>query len=1547
MPKGSDGIDIHVRYSLPEDISRIAAFHFYAGDEQKAADLFQRASQILDFQKNQTTFQSLSIQRDHTSPAQWMRIIQSIPNSKQARFMFLHSLIEEGNLEEAASQLEDFPESSEKELLKLRINNLEEPVFGSPTRVSKVISHQSHDTSHGFNNSLVHKSAFNPFKELLRTLKNLSIDDVDIPSLDMMIKNHIHDEEVISLARDVYEKFQYYNKAITLTSILERSHPADIHQKRHLARLYSLVQRWQEAFATLQELIKAENNPDHEDLEKYAEAALKTDHIDMAISICQNILKQEPRNSKALILLGEGHMLKGDVVKSIQHMEQVVEMIPEEPDTWLTLARLWKNIGKSDSSFEILSKGVLAIPNDPALLREIGKAHLEKKSPAEAITYLRKAYEIDPNNIDGKLNFAHAEYQIGQYEHAWKLLKPLMRSYKNNPLGARILGKILLAMREYQSAEPILIYAADQFPEDAETVIEACELSMNAAENSIEPPSKEKFERMETILRKSLIVNQDDVRIRLFLTDVDRIKNSDQEAFDSYCKLSNEEFDDHNEISWRIPYGMGKTAMALGKPEIGLASLKEANKKIPGNLLVFRALSEAYLAVNLHGKAQDTAQATLRLAPQDIENILWYAKFKYDNNEPDEAVKALKSALQINPSRSELKLWLSKIMKAMGNVEESKHVLDDLITNSSTDPQELHKAAYICVQLNELELAVNALEKSKHYLDDSNPRLLMDLAEIYSLMDDRKKALQVLNLDESYLRENPHLVLLKSDILSSLGQYDLALSTLNLMDKNAETDLASFDSEVIAVDQSPSPLLYTFDFSYKGYLYRLGQVYRALGDMEKAKKTLSKALYLAPNDIQVQNAVLESHWMSNELIDARNIGSQALSHLSNLTGTDGEQLDLICSYAELLREHGEMDDAKILMDGLTEAGSKSPRYHAIQSLFAANLEGFTSAKTYIDNAVMLMNKDQKSKHGETIQERLREVINFFCLSKAALSNDQHELARKFNKIAFDKFSNQPMINWHFAKTLILNAEYQRIADSVRAVNHMTCKESLSIDNYQLCMKLIKGLEPYYSKEELNCLEARTSIAFSGSLSENQSSEACLSDPESAAALLAGCKDGELANRILNSYPENPEVLRSYGIFALNNKKKDGKKQVEKALYYDTSDPIKHALLAMLNFKDREAAINSLETALAFWPDEPEWHALAAEHYSKINESENASEHISAALQHQPDNPDYWQRSADIRIGNNDLSLAIEDLKRSTALENESPDVWIKLANLNRRMGNISEAYKNYATAGKLDPGNIDFVSKEIEFFIDQKDYITAENRAGQVLETDNNNNVRILLAQVQAKQGKFEQALETLAQASKKNPESIMIRLEKLKIKKDRDNIETVLPDLITLAETNPRHPEVLTTLTDWLIQMNRLKEAELTAQAILRNAPDHAEVHLMLGRLQKMKGQLDQAVAHFSDAIKNDPMLIDAFIELGKTYQERDDLERAIKIFQDGSKVDASDPRPYYYTGLALKECKDYPGAEKMLKQAKRFDPRDTRINRQLGVIKALNLINNLREVN
>jgi tetratricopeptide (TPR) repeat protein len=426
------------------------------------------------------------------------------------------------------------------------------------------------------------------------------------------------------------------------------------------------------------------------------------------------------------------------------------------------------------------------------------------------------------------------------------------------------------------------------------------------------------------------------------------------------------------------------------------------------------------------------------------------------------------------------------------------------------------------------------------------------------------------------------------------------------------------------------------------------------------------------------------------------------------------------------------------------------------------------------------------------------------------------------------------------------------------------------------------------------------------------------------------------------------VLQAYGLYSLHHNRDDAVPFVEKALTINTANPINHALLTHLTFHQPERALKSIETALSFWPDESEWHAMAANLYGKLGNSEMAERHINFALEKQPENAAYWQISAMLNAEANHLEQAKLDLEKSTVYQPDDPKAWTKMAEINRRMGDVPQALDNIRKASHLDPNDQNLVDFEMQLLFDQKNFIDLEVRATEMRSIDpENETTTIFLAKAMANQGKFDQALKVLDKAADQQQGNVQLALERIKIKKDQVGIEPVLPELVTLAEGQPNHPDVLTTLTDWLIQSNRLEEAEEVAQTILRIMPEEAQVYVMLGRLQRMKGKLDQAITHLSEAITLKPTLVDAYIELGKTYQERRDLEKAIDAFQKGSHANQSDPRPYYHAGLALKECKDYSGAELMLKEAKKYAPDDVNIIRQLGAVTALNLNNNIREAN
>ena len=1539
-----DPLEKEIRYDLPEDFNRLGAFYFYIGDDQKSAEAYQNAYDLLNFLKSQTLFQSIKSQKGQISSSLWMGLMNDVPNSKTAKYFFIQNLIDLGKFDEAAEKLDFLENSAEKQILDIQIQK------NTDSKATSTINAIGYNKKNKKATILapyyVHKAKFDDTNKLLETVVSHADIKSHLDMIDDVLQVNLNDLEIVEKIRDIYEKSENIDKALELTSYLERREPDHNQHKQNLARLYSKKNRWDEAFSILQNLVKSTTTPTTQDLERFAESALRTDRVDIAISVCQNILQKESKNPKALILLGESFMSKGDIIKAIQHMEQVVEMIPEEPNTWLTLAHLWEENGQIDRSFEILKKGAQTLPNEPKLLRRLGKEFLNRKSFDQALIHLKQANDIDPENVEGIFYLAQANHLLKQYEAAWNLLQPFKDDYKQHPHIARLMGDILLSMNKREAAEPILLFSADHFPEDAETVMKAARLILDKHEMSFDPIPGNDLEIVARILKKSSDLNPSYPNLKLHLADVERLKGNFDKALSMYREMSPKDKTEKGTEDWRLNYGLGKTATALGEFEMGLAALQDAGSSQPDNLLILHGLVEAYQKANLSSKANDLAQASLKLAPRDLQNILWYANFKNKNNEPEEAIKALKDALQIDPHQPKIKLELAKTFILIGSHQEAITNLNDLISKVETKPEELHQTAYTCVRINELELAAKALEEAIKRENDFIPIFYLDLASAYLLVDRPKEALELLNIDDKLLKEFPQLSLVKSDIQSNLGQYQLAYRTLAAFGEKISESLSDNNNNGDKTDLSP--LLYTKDFTYAGYLFRMGQLSRVLGNFELSKINLIKAADLFPENDEIKCAKFDCYIQS---LDFESIKKELEINLNDdikKGALNIDKLDLVCSEIEWLISQERLDEAEEINIKLSPANRTYPRYLAIQSRLSSIKGDFERAKSLYDEANEVYQNTLTDLQSKDLNILFRKLRNLISLAVAAREQDKKLSAVQIHEKAWHILDNQPFYNWRFAESIIDSAENQQIAETLSIRNHSPGKTIFSEKFQKISSLLLDNLREYLPKEDYLCCQARISASLSGEWHLNLNPDFCLGSPDKAASVILFTKDEKLAKKILETYPNHPKILQAYSIYAFKNGKAEAEKYVSKALEFDTSNPINHALLAMLQEDQPEQALKSIQTALAFWQDEPDWHAFAANLCKRIGDHDKASKHISQAIENQPENADFWEESAEINLSINNLSGAKQDLEHSATLNANDTGIWLKMADVNRRLGYVNEATKNIHNAAKLNPNDKNIAVKEAQFLFETNQFREAEEIAKGIIEKDSNSSdAIILLARSQRKQGKFKSALETLEKASHEHKGNKEILLETLKIRRDQEGTEAVLPDLIQLAHDLPEDPAVLTTLIDWLIQTNRLKKAEETAQTILKIIPGQAQLHLMLGRLQRKNGQLDQALSHFSDAITIDPNMIDAYIEMGKTYQDRREIDKALEIYQKATHADASDSRPYYFAGLALKERKDYMGAEAMLRQAKKYAPNDANIVRQLGMVTALNLINNLREAN
>jgi|GEM_PF-680271 len=648
----------------------------------------------------------------------------------------------------------------------------------------------------------------------------------------------------------------------------------------------------------------------------------------------------------------------------------------------------------------------------------------------------------------------------------------------------------------------------------------------------------------------------------------------------------------------------------------------------------------------------------------------------------------------------------------------------------------------------------------------------------------------------------------------------------------------------------------------------------------------------------------------------------------------------------------------------------------------------------------------ESNPREKLEARSNILNAQLSIAQAAGALNNWGIAMPALEAAVQSAPCDPSVQLNYAISLVRRAEFQRLCQRIMVIRHAPGEAAMSDEarqSFRVAIEKSEELLRRFGYEQipearaiLKRWSARGEAVFQPGQAAAQELQAIPATPEDIAAMVAclaeiGDLDGAIsASQPHSQYPlvlvelalaledQRPrqamaaaqsaveQISRRENLSPADNKSQPLLRQIyaEQAVY----TPIFDALLAQLVHKygnrieDNNIAGHSIAQALMEWPDEPRWHALAAEISLKSEGQEDpplaaeAIRHLETAIQLEPGFIAHQINLGRIYLKEGSPHQAIQVLDQATRMTPSSPEVWLCLSEAFRSIGDLDQAAicADHAISLKSDQAYPLLLRGEIA--LQANNPRGAQSRAQAALRINPKDPTALtLLVRALTALDRSTQALEVIEAALPHSENPLTLLTERVRILQRTQGIEVSLQNLQDLVDKYPNEPAVLTLLAETMESTGHTEEAIRLAQRALsakkgwgngQMASDDAKLHHLIGRQLRRSGQLDQAIHHLSEAIRLAPHQVEIYLDLGQTHQDRRQYVQALKVYKNAIVVAPEDYRPYYHAGLALKESKDYLSAERMLRKASKLAPNEVSIHRLLGAVVALNLVHNRGEI-
>jgi tetratricopeptide (TPR) repeat protein len=207
----------------------------------------------------------------------------------------------------------------------------------------------------------------------------------------------------------------------------------------------------------------------------------------------------------------------------------------------------------------------------------------------------------------------------------------------------------------------------------------------------------------------------------------------------------------------------------------------------------------------------------------------------------------------------------------------------------------------------------------------------------------------------------------------------------------------------------------------------------------------------------------------------------------------------------------------------------------------------------------------------------------------------------------------------------------------------------------------------------------------------------------------------------------------------------------------------------------------------------------------------------------------------------------------------------------------------------------------------------------------------ILLAELAAKDKKYDEALSLLENVFGRDPEYIDGRRLQSDVLLAKGDTKKAVEVLERLDQTYPGAPIIKYQLARAYLKNNNTNQAKVALEQAISASPNYTDPLLLLAEINLRSGHADLVIKPMTDLLKRIPDMRKAAMLLATAYGSLDRFDDATVVLAEQAKLAPQDPQPQVLLGLTLRQAKRYDEARRAFEKAAQLAPDDRFVVNQL----------------